>query len=57
MDDLITEGLHEAPDREELTERGDQAQQVVDDFISIASAQVQNISGAPGASPLGSGGG
>jgi hypothetical protein len=41
----ITEDLHEAPDSEKLTGRGDQAQQVVDDFISIASAQVQNISG------------
>jgi hypothetical protein len=41
----ITEDLHHASDSKELTARGDQAQQIVDNFISIASVQVQNISG------------
>jgi hypothetical protein len=41
----ITEDLHHASDSKELTARGDHAQQIVDSFISIASEQVQNISG------------
>jgi hypothetical protein len=41
----ITEDLHHAADSKELQARGDRARQIVDDFISAASVQVQNISG------------
>jgi hypothetical protein len=50
----ITEDLHHASDSRELTARGDQAQQIVDMFISAASAKVQDTSavGVRPAAPL-----
>jgi hypothetical protein len=39
----ITDDLHDATGRDELQATGDRARQMVDDFISIASVQVQNI--------------
>ncbi|MFL6053177.1 MAG: hypothetical protein ACJ72W_09715 [Actinoallomurus sp.] len=50
----ITEDLHHASDSRELTARGGQAQQIVDMFISAASAKVQDTSavGVRPADPL-----
>lgn len=39
----ITEYLHDAADTTELQDRAAQAQRIIDEFIDIASAQVQRI--------------
>ncbi|MFB9830785.1 hypothetical protein [Actinoallomurus acaciae] len=40
----ITEDLHKAAGNDDLTARGDRAQQLVDEFIDAASVHVQDIS-------------